>query len=82
MPMSIDDAIKKMTDLIKTACAAAEIKAAKMSDEEARLSVYSPAGDMQKIKDATFKPAIDLLNSDGMDVQVFVYDKDAPPLKG
>jgi hypothetical protein len=82
MPMSIDDAIKKMTDLIKASCGSAEIKAAKMSDEEARLSVYAPAGDMQKIKDSTFQPAIDLLNSDGMDVQVFVYDKDAPPLKG
>lgn len=80
--MSIDDAIKKMTDLIQATCASAEIKSAKMSDEEARLSVYAPAGDMQKIKDATFQPAIDLLNTDGMDVQVFVYDKDAPPLKG
>lgn len=80
--MSIDDAIKKMTDLIKAACASAEVKAAKMSDEEARLSVYAPAGDIQKIKDATFQPAIDMLNNDGMDVQVFVYDKDAPPLKG
>jgi hypothetical protein len=80
--MSIDDAIKKMTDLIKGACGSAEIKSAKMSDEEARLSVYAPAGDMQKIKDATFQPALDLLNKDGMDVQVFVYDKDAPPLKG
>ncbi len=80
--MSIDDAIQKMTDLIKAACASAEIKAAKMSDEEARLSVYAPAGDMQKIKDATFQPAMDMLNSDDVDVQVFVYDKDAPPLKG
>jgi len=80
--MSIDDAITKMTDIIKAACASAEIKAAKMSDEEARLSVYAPAGDMQKIKDATFQPAMDMLNNDEMDVQVFVYDKDAPPLKG
>ncbi|MCA2000396.1 MAG: hypothetical protein LDL51_00880 [Chloroflexi bacterium] len=80
--MSIDDAIKQMTDLIKAACASAEIKSTKMSDEEARLSVYAPAGDMQKIKDATFQPAIDILNKDGLDVQVFVYDKDAPPLKG
>ncbi len=80
--MSIDDAIKQMTDLIKAACAAAEIKAAKMSDEEARLSVYAPAGDIQNIKDATFMPAMDLLNNEGMDVQVFVYDRDAPPLKG
>ena len=80
--MSLDDAIKQMTDAIKAACASAKVKTAKMSDEEARLSVYAPAGDMQKIKDATFKPAIDLLNNDGMDIQVFVYDKDAPPLKG
>lgn len=80
--MTIDDAIQKMTELIKSACASAEIKVAKMSEEEARLSVYAPAGDMQKIKDATFQPAIDLLNNEGMDVQVFVYDKDAPPLKG
>ena len=80
--MSLDNAIQQMTDTIKAACASAEIKTVKMSDEEARLSVYAPAGDMQKIKDATFLPAIELLNSDGMDIQVFVYDKDAPPLKG
>lgn len=73
--MSIDDAIKKMTELIKAACGSAEVKVAKMSDEEARLSVYAPAGDMQAIKDATFMPAMDLLNHDGMDVQVFVYEK-------
>lgn len=80
--MSLDDAIQQMTDKIKAACGGAEIKTVKMSDEEARLSVYAPAGDMQKIKDATFQPAMDLLNNDGMDIQVFVYDKDAPPLKG
>ncbi|MBV6400917.1 MAG: hypothetical protein CNIPEHKO_01212 [Anaerolineales bacterium] len=80
--MSLDDAIKQMTDAIKAACPIAEVKTTKMSDEEARLSVYAPAGDMQKIKDATFQPAIELLNQEGMDLQVFVYDKDAPPLKG
>jgi len=80
--MSLDDAIKKMTEVIKSASADAEVKTVKMSDEEARLSVYAAAGDMQGIKDATFKPAIDLLNEDGLDIQVFVYDRDAPPLKG
>jgi hypothetical protein len=80
--MSLDEAIQQMNDKIKSACADAEIKAVKMSDEEARLSVYAPADDIQKIKDATFQPAIDLLNSDGLDIQVFVYDRDAPPLKG
>ena len=73
--MSIDDAIKQMTDTIKAVCESAEVKVAKMSDEEARLSVYAPAGDMQAIKDATFMPAMDLLNNDGMDIQVFVYEK-------
>ena len=80
--MSLDDAIKQMTDTIKATCGSAEVKTVKMSDEEARLSVYAPAGDIQKIKDVTFQPAIDLLNNDGLDIQVFVYDKDAPPLKG
>jgi hypothetical protein len=80
--MSLDDAIKQMTDTIKAVSASAEIRTVKMSDEEARLSVYAPAADIQNIQDATFMPAIDLLNKEGMDIQVFVYDKDAPPLKG
>jgi hypothetical protein len=80
--MSLDDAIQQMSDKIKTACPGAEIKSVKMSDEEARLSVYAPARDMQNIKDATFMPAIELLNNEGLDIQVFVYDRDAPPLKG
>lgn len=80
--MTLEDAIKQMADTIKAASVSAEIKAVKMSDEEARLSVFAPVGDMQRIKDATFQPSIDLLNSEGLDIQVFVYDKDAPPLKG
>jgi hypothetical protein len=80
--MSLDDAIKQMIDLIKSASGGVEIKLVKMSDEEARLSVYAPAKDMERIKEATFQPAINYLNSDGLDIQVFVYDKDAPPLKG
>jgi len=73
--MNIDDAIQQMTGKIKAVCASEEVKAVKMSDEEARLSVHASAGDMQKIKDATFQPAIDMLNKDGLDVQVFVYEK-------
>ncbi|NWG34844.1 MAG: hypothetical protein HXY42_10400 [Chloroflexi bacterium] len=71
-----------MTDLIRSVSTGAEIKAVKMSEEEARLSVYAPAAEIQVIKNATFQPAIDLLNNEGLDIQVFVYDKDAPPLKG
>jgi len=80
--MTLEEAIKQMSDKIKAACGSAEIRTVKMSDEEARLSVYAPAAEMQRVKDATFQPALDLLNSDGLDVQVFVYDRDAPPLKG
>ena len=76
--MSLDDAIQQMINIIKDACGSAEIKSVKMSDEEARLSVYAPAAEMERIKVATFKPAIDMLNSDGLDIQVFVYEKDAP----
>ena len=80
--MMLDDAIKDMQAKISAACAAAQMKVVKMSDEEARITVLAPAADMQKIKDVTFQPAIDFLNNDGLDIQVFVYDKDAPPLKG
>lgn len=80
--MSLEDAIKQMISIIQSASGTAEVKIVKMSDEEARLSVYAPAGDMERIKVATFQPAINYLNSDGLDIQVFVYDKDAPPLKG
>ena len=80
--MTLEDAIKQMSDKIKAVCGSAEIRTVKMSDEEARLSVFAPAADMQKVKDATFQPTLDLLNSEGLDIQVFVYDKDAPPLKG
>jgi hypothetical protein len=79
--MSIDDAIKQMQTKISGASSAVVVKVVKISDEEARISVYASAGDMQKIKDATFQPAIDLLNKEGMDVQVFIYDMNAtlPP---
>jgi hypothetical protein len=80
--MQLQDAIQEMIDLIRSACKDAEVKTVIMSEEEARLSVYAPATDMERIKVATFQPAINLLNSEGLDIQVFVYDKDAPPLKG
>lgn len=80
--MQLQDAIQEMTNLIRSACKDVDIKTVIMSDEEARLSVYAPAADMDRIKVATFQPAINLLNSEGLDIQVFVYDKDAPPLKG
>ena len=79
--MSLDDAIKTMQSKITAASADAQMKVVKMSDEEARISVLAPAGDIQAIKDATFMPAMDFLNNEGFDIQVQIYDKDAPQLQ-
>ncbi len=79
--MTLDDAIQNVTAIVKRASGSAEVKVAKISDEEARLTVLAPAGDIQAIKDTAFQPVMDLLK-ENLDVQVFVYDKDAPPPKG
>jgi hypothetical protein len=70
--ISIDDAIKQMSDTIKAVCGSAEIKTVKVTDEEARLSVYALAGEIGRINFATFQPAINLLNREGLDIQVCV----------
>ena len=75
--MSIDQAIDQIQTIIQAASPSAEIKVVKMSDEEARISVYAAAGEIQAVKDATFQPVMDLL-IEGLDVQVFVYDRDNP----
>ena len=80
--MTLDDAIKEMQIKITSVSASAQMKVVKMSDDEARITVLAPAGEMQAIKDTTFMPAMDLLNNEGFDIQVQVYDKDAPPLQG
>ncbi len=74
--MSLDEGITEIEGKIKAVSANAEIKIAKMSDEEARLSVYAPAGEMSAIQDATLMPTIMLLNDEGLDIQVFVYEKE------
>ncbi|OQX64530.1 MAG: hypothetical protein B5M51_03510 [Anaerolinea sp. 4484_236] len=75
--MTLDEAITQMQAKVSAVSPSAEMKVVKMSDEEARISVYAPAGEMDAIQDATLMPAIELLNSDGLDIQVFVYDKEA-----
>jgi len=79
--MSLDEAIKQIQLIIKATSAGAEVKVVKISDEEARVSVYATSDDMQAIKDATFQPVLDFL-IEGLDVQVFVYDKDNPVAAG
>lgn len=76
--MNLDDAITEATQLITGASPTATFKVVKMSDEEARISVDAPAAEMDKIKDAVRDRLTQLLVSEGLDVQVQVYDKDAP----
>jgi len=78
--MSIEEAIKSMQAKITAVSPGAQLKIVKMSDEEARITVLAPASEIQPIKDATFMPAMDFLNNEGFDLQVQVYDQDAPPL--
>lgn len=80
--MTFDEAIADMKNKVLAVSPGANIMVVKMSNEEARLSVLAPKGDLEAIKTATFQPAMDFLNKEGFDIQVFAYDKDAPPLKG
>jgi len=75
--MTLDEGIAQIQEKISAVSAGAEMKIVKMSAEEARISVYALAGEMNAIQDATLMPTIELLNSDGLDIQVFVYDKNA-----
>jgi hypothetical protein len=77
--MTIDDAINDLKTKIAAVSKGVEFKVVKMSAEEARLSVYVTAAVMHPIREATFQPVMDLLNKDGFDIQVLVYDKDHPP---
>ncbi len=72
--MTLEEAIQEIQGKISTVSPEAVIRVTRISDEEARISVYAPPGDIQAIKDATFQPVLDLLNEHGLDVQVFPYD--------
>lgn len=74
--MTLDEGIAQISAKINEVSGEAEIKTVKMSDEEARLSVYAPVGAIDAIQNATLMPTIELLNSDGLDIQVFVYAKE------
>jgi hypothetical protein len=76
--MTLDDAISEIQSKITATSPTAAIQVVRISDEEARLSVEAPAAEMEAIQDAVRDRTIQLMVSDGLDVQVFVYDKDAP----
>lgn len=76
--MSLDDAINEIKALILAASPGAAIKQVRLSDEEARLSVDVSAAEIEAVKLAVRDRLTQLLVSEGLDVQVQVYDKDAP----
>lgn len=77
--MSLDEAVNDMKAKISAISKDPEIKVVKMSEEEARISVFTVAAEMQPIRDAVLQPTLDYLMKDGLDIQVLVYDKDHPP---
>jgi len=62
------------TSRANSASAAAVFRIKKMSDEEARISVYTAADHLQAITDATRDMVIQSLSNEGLDIQVFAYD--------
>jgi len=74
--MTLDEAITELKTQINSLSPEALIQIVRVSDEEARLSIYAPAAHLETLQNATRDKTIQLLTA-GLDVQVFVYDKDA-----
>ena len=80
--ISLDDAVNDMQGKIGAVSKSAEIKVVKISDEEARISVFTGSAEVRLIRDATLQPTLDYLTKQGLDIQVLIYDKDHPPEVG
>jgi hypothetical protein len=72
--MTVDEAIADLTERIKNASSDAVIRVKRRSSEEASIRVYAPVDHEEAIKAATQKVTLNLLTSEGLDVQVLVYD--------
>ncbi len=72
--MTLDEAITDISRRVSAACPAAVLRVTYVSDEEASIRVYAPAGDEAAIKVATQEYTMQLLTGEGLDVQVLVYD--------
>jgi hypothetical protein len=72
--MTVDDAIADLTGRIKNASPEAVIRVKRRSSEEASIRVYAPVDHEGAIKAATQEITLSLLTSEGLDVQVLVYD--------
>jgi len=72
--MTVDAAIADLNARIKAASPEAVIRVKRRSDEEATIRVYAPVDHETAIKSATQETTLHLLTSEGLDVQVLVYD--------
>ncbi len=72
--MTLDEAIAEIAQRINAASASAVIRVTRVSAEEASIRAYAPTADEGAIKDATQDFTFELLTSQGLDVQVLVYD--------
>ena len=72
--MTVDEAITDLTGRIKKASPEAVIRVKRRSSEEASIRVYAPVDHEEAIKAATREVTLNLLTSEGLDVQVLVYD--------
>lgn len=72
--MTLEEAIKDLTERIAAVCPSAVIRVTRASAEEASIRAYAPTDVETAIKDATRDQTINLLTEHGLDVQVFVYD--------
>lgn len=72
--MTIDESIATLTTRIKEASPSAVIRTQRRSADSVSIRAYAPAADESAIKEATQELTLNLLLSDGLDVQVLVYD--------
>lgn len=72
--MTLDEAIEEISRRIRAASPGAVVRVTRASNEEATVRAYAPVAEESAIKEATKDYTLQLLASEGLDVQVLVYD--------
>jgi len=72
--MTLDEAIADLTRRISAASPSSVVRISRVSGDEATIRAYAPTADEGAIKEATLDMTIQLLTSEGLDLQVLVYD--------
>ena len=72
--MTLDDALNEMTTLIRSVSPEAVLRTTRRGSDELAIRAYVPAEDEDAIREATRPRSIELLTSEGLDVQILTYD--------